>query len=296
MVMPLYDDAPLRHLERPVVNHALIFVNVLVFLIVQSEILGDPLTVMRGFAIIPRVLFGEANLADWIVGPPPAATLVTSLFFHSSLLHLASNMVFLYVFGDNVEDAMGSLHYLLFYLSCGVMAGVFYIYATPQSITPLVGASSAISGVCAAFLLLYPRSTVTGFFPPLTMALLPYWLITLADRARPAMRPIFGLRPPLFAFHASGFLFIGAWALLQLVNASWGGGESHVAWMSHVGGILAGLVLTPIFKRRSHPLFDRGPPKPPTAPRPDPAPGPETAPPEEPAREPGQEPDRGLDL
>ena len=71
----------------------------------------------------PRVLFGEANLADWIVGPPPAATLVTSLFFHSSLLHLASNMLFLYVFGDNVEDAMGSLHYLLFYLCCGVTAG-----------------------------------------------------------------------------------------------------------------------------------------------------------------------------
>jgi len=258
MVMPLYDDAPLRHLKRPVVNHALIAINVLVFLIVQSELLGDPLTIMRGFAIIPRVLFGEANLADWVVGPPPAATLVTSLFFHSSALHLWSNMLFLYVFGDNVEDAMGSLHYLLFYLSCGVVAGVFYIYATPHSITPLVGASSAISGVCAAFLLLYPRATVTGFFPPLTMVMMPYWFITLADRSRPPMRRLLGLKPPLFSFHASGFLFIGAWIVLQLVNASWGGGESHVAWMAHVGGIVAGLVLTPIFKRRKHPLFDRG--------------------------------------
>ncbi len=276
MVMPLYDDAPLRHVKRPVVNHALIAVNVLVFLIVYSEALGDPLTIMRGFAIIPRVLFGEANLADWVVGPPPAATLVTALFFHSSLLHLASNMLFLYVFGDNVEDAMGSLHYLLFYLSCGVVAGVFYVYATPQSITPLVGASSAISGVCAAFLLLYPRATVTGFFPPLTFVMFPYWLITLADRARPATRPLFGLKPPLFAFHASGFLFIGAWVVLQLVNASWGGGESHVAWMAHVGGIVAGLVLTPIFKRRSHPLLDRGPTGFPPAP-----PRQETAPPEE---------------
>ncbi|MEK8094721.1 rhomboid family intramembrane serine protease [Methylocystis sp. IM3] len=276
MVMPLYDDAPLRHLKRPVVNHVLIAVNVLIFLVVQSEALGDPLTIMRGFAIIPRVLFGEADLAEWVVGPPPAATLVTSLFFHSSILHLASNMLFLYVFGDNVEDAMGSLHYLLFYLSCGVVAGVFYIYATPQSITPLVGASSAISGVCAAFLLLYPRATVTGFFPPLTFVMFPYWLITLADRARPATRPLFGLRPPLFAFHASGFLFIGAWAVLQLVNASWGGGETHVAWMAHVGGIVAGLVLTPIFKRRSHPLFDRRPDRLPPAP-----PRQETAPPEE---------------
>lgn len=277
MVMPLYDDAPLRHLKRPVVNHALIAVNVLVFFLVYSEALGDPLTIMRGFAIIPRVLFGEANLAEWVVGPPAPATLVTALFFHSSLLHLASNMLFLYVFGDNVEDAMGSLHYLLFYLSCGIMAGVFYVYATPQSITPLVGASSAISGVCAAFLLLYPRATVTGFFPPLTFMMLPYWLITLADRSRPATRPLMGLKPPLFAFHASGFLFIGAWVVLQLVNASWGGGESHVAWMAHVGGIVAGLVLTPLFKRRSHPLFDRGPDRSPTAP----PPPQETAPPEE---------------
>jgi membrane associated rhomboid family serine protease len=266
MVMPLFDDAPLRHLKRPVANHALIAVNVLVFLVVYSEVLGDPLTIMRGFAIIPRVLFGEANLADWIVGPPPALTLVTSLFFHSSLLHLASNMLFLYVFGDNVEDAMGSLHYLLFYLSCGVIAGVFYIYATPHSITPLVGASGAISGVCAAFLLLYPRANVTGFFPPLTFVMLPFWFITLADNRAPVRR-LFGLTPPLFTFHATGFLFVGAWIVLQLVNASWGGGESHIAWLAHVGGILAGLALTPIFKRRKHKLFDRGPYGPPkTAP------------------------------
>ena len=254
MVIPLYDDAPLRHLRQPIVNWTLIALNVIVFLLVYSEAFGDPLTIMRGFAIIPRVLFGEAELADWIVGPPAPATLLTSLFFHSSLLHIVSNMLFLYVFGDNVEDAMGSLHYLLFYLCCGGVAGAFYVYATPHSITPLVGASSAISGVCVAVLLLYPRATIAGFFPPL-----------------------FGLKPPLFVFHASAFLFIGAWILLQLLNASWGGGESHVAWMAHVGGIVAGLVLTPIFKRRSQPLFDRAPPGPPKAPPPSapetPAPG-----------------------
>lgn len=277
MVIPLYDDAPLRHLRQPIVNWTLIALNVIVFLLVYSEAFGDPLTIMRGFAIIPRVLFGEAELADWIVGPPAPATLLTSLFFHSSLLHIVSNMLFLYVFGDNVEDAMGSLHYLLFYLCCGGVAGAFYVYATPHSITPLVGASSAISGVCVAFLLLYPRATIAGFFPPLTMALMPLWLIALFDRSRAPNRPILGLKPPLFVFHASAFLFIGAWILLQLLNASWGGGESHVAWMAHVGGIVAGLVLTPIFKRRSQPLFDRAPPGPPKAPPPSapetPAPG-----------------------
>ncbi len=278
MVMPLYDDAPLRHLRRPIANWALIAVNVGVFLAVYSEAFGDPLTIMRGFAIIPRVLFGEADLAGWIVGPPAPLTLVTSLFFHSSILHVASNMLFLYVFGDNVEDAMGSLHYLLFYLSCGVVAGVFYIYATPHSITPLVGASSAISGVCAAFLLLYPRATVTGFFPPLTFMMFPFWIIALSsDRDRAPTQRLMGLRPPLFSFHASAYLFIGAWAALQVINAGWGGGETHVAWMAHVGGILAGLVLTPIFKRRSHKLFDRGAAAPRKPPRPEPA----AAPPEE---------------
>jgi membrane associated rhomboid family serine protease len=270
MVMPLYDDAPLRHLKRPLANWTLIALNVIVFLVVYSESLGDPLTIMRGFAIIPRVLFGEAALADWIVGPPPAATLVTSLFFHSSILHIGSNMLFLYVFGDNVEDAMGSLHYLLFYLSCGVVAGVFYIYATPHSITPLVGASSAISGVCAAFLLLYPRATISGVFPPLTFVMFPFWIIALSDRSRSPTRRILGLSPPLFIFHASAFLFIGAWILLQLLNASWGGGEGHVAWTAHVGGILAGLALTPIFKRRKHKLFDRTAHKPPPSPAPAP--------------------------
>ncbi|MCC3245712.1 rhomboid family intramembrane serine protease [Methylocystis sp. WRRC1] len=262
MVMPLYDDAPMRRLRRPIVNWTLIALNVIVFLLVYSEAFGDPLTLIRGFAVIPRVLFGEATLADWIVGPPAPLTLLTSLFFHSSVLHIASNMLFLYVFGDNVEDAMGSLHYLLFYLSCGVGAGVFYVYTTPDSIAPLIGASSAISGVCVAFLLLYPHATVTGFFPPLTMLLMPVWFVALFDRSRAPNSRILGLRPPLFSFHASAFLFIGAWILIQLLNAT-GGGEGRVAWMAHVGGIVVGLILTPFFKRRSHPLFDRGPRQPP---------------------------------
>lgn len=259
MVIPILDDQPLRYIRRPYANNALIIFNVFIFILVQSEILGDPLTVMRGFALIPRVLFGEAELADWIIGPPAPLTLLTSLFFHSSIWHIVSNMLFLFVFGDNVEDAMGPLHYLLFYLSCGATAGVFYVYSTPDAITPLVGASSAISGVCIAFLLLYPRATIGGVFPPLTMILQPVWVLSIiAGRPR---RAIFGLRAPLFVFHASALLFIGAWLLIQLLNATLGEG-GHVAWMSHIGGIVAGLVLTPLFKRRGMPLFEHTPPPP----------------------------------
>ncbi len=253
MVMPLYDDAPLRFIRRPIVNQALIAINVVVFFVVMSESFGDPLTIIRGFAIIPRVLFGEAELAHWVAGPPPAATIVTALFFHSSILHLATNMLFLHVFGDNVEDAMGPVFYLLFYLCCGIASGVFYVYATPHSYTPLIGASGAISGVCAAFLLLHPRAAIAGIFPPMVGVLMPIWLINwFAGRAR---EKLFGLRPPLFIFHASAWLFIGVWIFLQFFNATTGGGEGHIAWMAHVGGIVAGLAMTPLFKRRAAPLL-----------------------------------------
>ncbi len=236
MVIPLHDDAELRFVRRPIVNWTLILINVAVFLVVRSEIFGDPLTVIRGFALIPRVLFGEAQLAKWIVGPPAPLTLLTSLFFHSGWLHLIGNMLFLYVLGDNVEDAMGSLHYLLFYLTCGVASGVVFAYAAPDTITPLVGASGAISGVCAAYLMLYPRAIIFG------------------------LAAIFPIRAP-------AWMFVGAWIVLQFIHAALGD-QDHVAWVAHLGGIVAGLLLTPMFARRAlSPRFRRRPP--PTPPQSD---------------------------
>jgi len=233
MVIPLHDDAELRFVRRPIVNWTLIFINVAVFLIVRSEIFGDPLTVIRGFALIPRVLFGEAQLAKWIVGPPAPLTLITSLFFHSGWLHLIGNMLFLYVLGDNVEDAMGSLHYVLFYLTCGVASGVVFAYAAPETVTPLVGASGAISGVCAAYLMLYPRATIFG------------------------LAAIFPIRAP-------AWMFVGAWIVLQIVHVVFGE-QDHVAWIAHLGGIVAGLILTPMFARRSlAPRLRRRAPQPPS--------------------------------
>lgn len=231
MVIPLHDDAKLSYLRRPIVTWALIAINVAVFLAVRSEIFGDPLTVIRGFALIPRVLFGEAQLAKWIVGPPAPLTLITSLFFHSSVLHILGNMLFLYVLGDNVEDAMGSEHFLLFYLSCGIASGVVFAYAAPTTITPLVGASGAISGVCAAYMLLFSRAT------------------------------IFGLVLGFIPIHAPAWIFVGTWMLLQIIHASFGELD-HVAWIAHVGGIAAGLILTPIFKRSKIRLFDPPPREP----------------------------------
>jgi membrane associated rhomboid family serine protease len=219
MVLPLHDDAPLKYVRRPIVNWSLIAINIAVFVAVFSESLGDPLTVIRGFGLIPAVLFGHADLARWIVTPGADWTVLTSLFFHSGLGHLGGNMIFLYVFGDNVEDGMGSLRYLLFYLLCGVSAGLLFAYGAPMTLHPLVGASGAISGVCAAFILLYPRST------------------------------IFGLVAGFIPIHAPASLFVGTWILFQLFNA-FTDEQGQVGWWAHVGGILAGLALTPLFKRR----------------------------------------------
>lgn len=235
MVVPLHDDARMKYLRWPVVNFTLIALNVVVFVAVQSDIFGAPLNIYRGFGVVPGVLFGEAKLADWIVGPPAPFTLITSLFFHSGFWHIAGNMLFLYVFGDNIEDAMGSFYYLLFYLCCGIASGVVFVYAAlyfePHLTTPLVGASGAISGVCAAFLLLHPRAT------------------------------IFGLVGGFIPIHAAAWMFVGTWILLQVLNAMFGE-SGHVAWSAHVGGIVAGLLLTPLFKRRSVRLFDNPPEKP----------------------------------
>jgi membrane associated rhomboid family serine protease len=227
MVLPLHDDAPLKYVRRPIVNWALIAINMSVFAAVFSEQFGDPLTVIRGFGLIPAVLFGQADLAPWIVTPGPYWTLLTSLFFHSGLGHLAGNMIFLYVFGDNVEDAMGSAFYLVFYLMCGVSAGFLFAFGAPFTLTPLVGASGAISGVCAAFVLLYPRSS------------------------------IFGLVAGIFPVHAPASLFVGTWIAWQVFNAVTDD-QGHVGWWAHVGGIIAGLMLTPLFKRPGVAWF--GPP------------------------------------
>lgn len=219
MVLPLHDDTPLQYVRRPFVNWSLIAINIAVFVAVFSESFGDPLTVIRGFGLIPAVLFGRAELAPWIFTPGADWTVATSLFFHSGLGHLAGNMIFLYVFGDNVEDGMGSVPYLLFYLLCGVSAGLLFAYGAPLTLHPLVGASGAISGVCAAFILLYPRST------------------------------IFGLVAGIIPIHAPASLFVGTWIVFQLFYALTDD-QGQVGWWAHVGGILAGLALTPLFKRR----------------------------------------------
>jgi membrane associated rhomboid family serine protease len=155
----------------------------------------------------------------------PALTLISSMFIHGGWMHLLGNMLYLYIFGDNVEDRIGHASYLVFYLLCGACSALVQVYAQQNSTAPLIGASGAISGVLGAYFFLYPRARV----------------LTLI---------------PLFVFfpvvEVPAFFFLGFWFLLQFLQgaASAGAGDAAaggVAWWAHAGGFVTGAILLPVF-------------------------------------------------
>ncbi|MEX2250116.1 MAG: rhomboid family intramembrane serine protease, partial [Parvibaculum sp.] len=167
-MFPISDDN--HNPGTPVVTWTLIAISVVVFFWQMSLPPGaDELSVYH-YGLIPGVLFGSVSMAD---APLPAwGTVITSMFMHGGLAHLAGNMLYLWIFGDNVELAMGRVRFVLFYLICGVAAAMTHALLVPGSTIPLVGASGAISGVLGAYLLLYPRARVRVLFIPFPLILL----------------------------------------------------------------------------------------------------------------------------
>jgi membrane associated rhomboid family serine protease len=163
------------------------------------------------------------------LGWPAWTTLLTSMFLHASILHIFGNMLYLGIFGNNIEDAMGHARFALFYLACGIVAGMTMVLMDPASRTPIVGASGAISGVLGSYMLLYPRSRV-HVIVPLIVIFYPFWV-----------RAVW---------------VIGVWFALQLATAALTPPtEPGVAWWAHVGGFAAGLLFTPLLKARDVPYF-----------------------------------------
>jgi membrane associated rhomboid family serine protease len=227
MFIPLYDVNALKHIKLQYVTIGLIVLNVLVYLVTglaATEQFSSRASMALGF--IPAILFGDAALEPSLVMVPQGLTYLTYAFLHGNVWHLASNMLFLWVFGDNVEDAMGHVRFLAFYLLCAAAAAWFHGFILPQSEGPLIGASGAISGVVASYFLLHPKVRV--------------WVLIL-------MR----IPLPLPAFVPLIF-WIGQQFYMLVVDS-----DGNVSWAAHAGGILAGLVLTPLLKRRAVPLFDR---------------------------------------
>jgi membrane associated rhomboid family serine protease len=228
-VIPIGDELPTR--RAPVATWAILTACVAVFLWQVSLDERDGVRAIHAFGMIPATLFGQARLAPELARVPPELTVLTSLFLHGGWLHLLGNLLYLWVFGNNVEDAMGRLRYSVFYAVCGVAAALAQAVPAPDSPVPMVGASGAISGVLGAYLLLFPRARVRVFAPSFggshTVRLPAAWVLL-------------------------------TWFLLQLVPAlTTSGDEGGIAFGAHVGGFAAGVLLVPLFKRADIPLLGR---------------------------------------
>jgi len=229
--LPYKDDNPTRSV--PVINWVLILVNLWVFFTWQFP-LGpkEQAAYFSSFGFIPATFFGqffypsaEGIIWEWY-------SVITSMFSHGGIAHLFGNMLFLYLYGDNMEDALGKFRYLVFYLGCGFLAALAQAFLNPASQIPMVGASGAISGVIGGYLLLYPRANIRVF----------YWvLLFIGTMMVPA------------------YLVLGIWLLEQVLlfpdSMKEAGG---VAIAAHLGGFAGGFLLTPLFKKKGVKLFQGG--------------------------------------
>lgn len=224
-MIPIADNNPSH--RKPVVTWVFLISCVLVFLWQIS--LGQPgfQQAVFQFGLIPKALFQVPfGHPDLIL--PPLATIVTSMFLHGGWLHLIGNMLFLYVFANNIEDSMGHGRFIVFYLLCGLAAALTQALMAPDSTIPMVGASGAISGVLGAYLMLHPFAWIK--------LLMPYIVI--------------------FFVWVPAWLMLGAWFAFQLLQSmAMPADQAGVAFGAHAGGFVAGIVLVLFFKRPGVKLF-----------------------------------------
>ena len=225
-MIPLRDDNPST--SKPFVTITFVVMCVLVFLWQFS--LGDAgQRAIYALGVIPAVLLGGQHLPPELQVVPATATIFTSMFMHGGWMHLIGNMLYLWIFGDNVEDSMGHGRYLVFYLLCGIAAALAQAIPEPNSEIPMVGASGAISGVLGAYVLLHPHARV--------LVAIPFGFI-------------------LHTVRLPAGLVLALWFGLQLFsNLMTQPGQGGVAFRAHIGGFIAGMLLVGIFKRRHIRLF-----------------------------------------
>ncbi|MEO8194823.1 MAG: rhomboid family intramembrane serine protease [Gemmatimonadales bacterium] len=236
-MIPLSDDH--TTMRTPVMTYAIIAVNLFVWFLVQGAGFNEPQLAASvcNLGLVPGELTHLARLGTAVpLGDGLACvvdneavnvlTPITSLFLHGSWMHLLGNMLFLWVFGNNIEDSMGSLRFLVFYLLCGIAASAAHIFVSPASPVPTVGASGAISGIMGAYLVLYPRIHVKMFFPPFFIFRVRAWLVLLWW----FLWQILGGLPELTTMRPEV--------------------SSGVAFWAHVGGFIAGVFLVKVFENR----------------------------------------------
>ncbi len=225
-MFPLGDDNSDRSVT-PMVNYVLIVINILVFILFQK--MGSDEGVIARFSTVPEEIIRDTDISNGTLGPTPIPvylTLITSMFMHGGWAHIGGNMLYLWIFGDNLENRMGHSRYLLFYLVCGVIAGLSHVFTTSllgkDTLIPSLGASGAISGVLGGYIILFPKNQVRVLM----------------------IRSI---------IQVPAVLAVGIWFVFQIISGlgMLGGSESGgVAYAAHIGGFIAGLILVSLFARR----------------------------------------------
>lgn len=220
-MIPLRDDNPIG--TRPLVTYGVIGLCAVVFLWQLALGPSGNQAAVYALGFIPAVVFGTDALPDQLIWVPAPMTVFTSMFLHGGLLHLAGNLLYLWIFGDNIEDRMGHGRFIVFYAVCGVAAALAQALPETGSRVPMIGASGAISGVLGAYAVLYPRARV--------LVAVPIFIV-------------------LYTVRLPAIWVLGVWFLVQLLSstmlASAGAG---VAFRAHLGGFVAGVVLISLFTR-----------------------------------------------
>ena len=221
-MIPIKDENPKKNV--PFINFIFIIANIVVY-IYQPASEQMIRSFYNTYGLIPNN-FMQALQGDWQQSLSILQPLFTSLFVHGGFMHLAGNMLFLWVFGDNIEYAVGHINYIFFYIFCGIAATLTQVFIEPNSIIPIVGASGAISGVMGAYVLKYPKNQVTTIF---------IIFIFIKIIKMPAI------------------YLLGFWFLFQVLQGYFSLGQETlggVAWFAHIGGFLSGIIFVNIFKKR----------------------------------------------
>lgn len=228
-MIPLHDDNP-THIT-PYLTIGFIVICVLVFFWQLS--LGENVQrAIYSLGMIPATVFGDKSLPPDLILVPAWMTMFTSMFMHGGFMHLIGNMLYLWIFGNNVEDSMGHARFIVFYFLCGIAAVFAQALPNPGSEIPMIGASGAISGVLGAYLLLFPHAKVLVAIP------FGFYLHTMRIPA--------------------GFV-LGFWFIMQLISSVGSNSQQGgVAFGAHIGGFVAGMLLIPLFKYKRIRLFSRG--------------------------------------
>ena len=211
-MIPIRDFNPTR--RRSLLTWGLILINFGVYFYLRQDPVMDANTIQR-YALVPAEITAGHHVG----------TLITSMFLYANLLHVGGNMLFLWIFGNNVEDRLGELKFIILYLTSGIAGSLLQVFITPTSTVPMLGASGAISGLLAAYVLYFPRARVLTY-------IVPIFIVTI-----------------------SAYVFIGYWIALQALNAylNLGVAGGGVAFFAHIGGFLSGLVLAILLRPREHP-------------------------------------------